>query len=129
VAEFQRKHPAEFGQYAYLNPISFDTYKAVWGERAGSASFILGEVERRFGNEQGVKEFVRTMLRQEAEDRDRIIKFCRDLEEASANGGVVCQYEWSDGKERETGFLVLKSGEVVKRAPWLTDYLSEQNEN
>lgn len=128
VAEFQRKHSAEFGKYTYLNPVSLDTYKVIWGERAGSASYILGETERRFGNEQGVKEFVKTMLQREAEDRQKILKFCRDLEEASSNGGVICQYEWSDGKTKETGFLVLKSGEVVKREPWVTDYLSEQKE-
>lgn len=128
VAEFQRKHSAEFEKYTYLNPVSLDTYKAIWGERAGAASYILGETVRRFGNEQDVKEFVKTMLQREAEDRQRILKFCRDLEEASSKGGAICQYEWSDGKTKETGFLVLKSGEVVRREPWITDYLSEQKE-
>jgi hypothetical protein len=128
VAEFQRKHPAEFRKYTYLNPISLNTYKAVWGERAGATGYMLGEIHRRFGNVDGVKEFVKAMRQRESEDRQRILTFCRDLEEAGSNGGAVCQYEWSDGKSKETGFLVLKSGEVVKREPWLSDYLSQQRE-
>jgi hypothetical protein len=68
VAEFQHKHPAEFGQYSYLNPIMLDTYKMVWGERAGSTSVILEEVERRFGKVPRVKEFVKSELQQETED-------------------------------------------------------------
>lgn len=65
------------------------------------------------------------MAQREGEDRERIIEFFRSLEEASSSGGAVCQYEWSDGKTKETGFLVLKSGEIVKREPWITEYLSE----
>lgn len=46
-------------KYAYLNPVSLNTYRAVLGERAGAASQILDEMERRFGNNDGVKEFVK----------------------------------------------------------------------
>lgn len=128
VAEFQRKHPEEFGKFAYLNPISLNTYRAVWGMKAGEASYLLDETERRFGNIDGVKEFVNRMAKREGDDRQRIVEFFRELEAASSGGGAVCQYEWSDSKTRETGFLVLKSGEIIKREPWVTDYLVHDKE-
>lgn len=128
IAEFKQRHPKEFGKYAYLNPISFNTYRAVWGEKAGVVSYVLDETERRFGKTDGVKEFVKRMADREGEDRRRILEFFRELENASSGGGVVCQYEWSDTKTRETGFLVLRSGEVIKREPLVTDYLVEQKE-
>ena len=128
IAEFKRKHPEEFVKYAYLNPISFNTYKAVWGEKAGAVSYVLDETERRFGKTDGVKEFVKRMSEREGEDRRRILEFFRELETAGSGGGAVCQYEWSDGKTKETGFLVLKSGEVIRREPCVTDYLVEQKE-
>ena len=128
VTEFRQKHPKEFEKYAYLNPISLNTYRAIWGEKAGAASYILDETERRFGKTDGVKEFVKKMAEREGEDRRRIVELFHDLESASSGGGAVCQYEWSDGKTRETGFLVLKSGDVIKREPWVTDYLTEHKE-
>jgi len=128
IAEFERKHPEEFEQYAYLNAISLDTYKAVWGEKAGAASYILDETERLFGKTDGVKDFVKRMAEREGENRRRILAFFRELEDSGAGGGVVCQYEWSDGETRETGFLVVKSGEIIKREPWVTDYLVEQQQ-
>ena len=129
VAEFQRKHPQEYRKYAYLNPISLNTYKCVWADGADLYGTILQETRRRFGENDVVKEFINRMSRHAMENRERILNFCRDLEQASSNGGAICQYEWSDGKTRETGFLVLKFGEVVMREPWITDFLSEQQED
>jgi len=83
-------------------------------------------MERRFGNTDGIKQFVRQMAQQEGRDRQRMVGFIHDLEAASSSGGAICQYEWSDGKTAETGFLVIKGGKVVKREPWITDYLSAQ---
>jgi len=125
---FQRKHPLEFRQYAYLNPVSLDTYRAIWGERAGASSYILDEMQRRFGDTPGVMEFVKQMAQQEGKDRKRLVDSFRELQQLSASGGAVCQFEWSDGKTREIGLLVLKAGEVIRREPWVTDYLSEQPE-
>ena len=128
VAEFRRKHPKECERYAYLNPISLETYVIIWGERAGAYSYILEEAKRLFGETEGVKQFVESMAEREGKDRRLILEFFGDLESTSSGGGAVCQYEWSDGKTREVGFLVLKAGDVIKREPWITDYPVERNE-
>jgi hypothetical protein len=93
VAEFQRKHPKEFKKYAYLNPVYLDTYRGVYGFSQGSASYSLGEINRRFGNNASLKEFIQKITKQDAETRQKIIESFDDLEKASSNGGVICQYE------------------------------------
>jgi len=45
----------------------------------------------------------------------------RSLKQAAGSDGALCQYKWSDGKITETGFLVLRQGDIVKRDPWLTE--------
>jgi hypothetical protein len=127
VQQFQRKHPDDYRKFTYLNPISLDTYYAVSGLQAGSTNHILGEMEQRFSATNGVREFVSTMSRREAEDRQRLIDSFRNLESLSADGGAICQYKRDDGKTREIGFLVLKNGEIVAREPWITDYLPEKD--
>jgi hypothetical protein len=123
VAEFRRKCPLEFRKYSYLNPISLDTYKSVWGDGAWTSSMILGETERRFGSNQDVKEFVKSMSEHAAQNREAFLKHCHDLEIAATNAGTICQYQWSDGTKTEAGFLVLQSGEVVMRKPWFTEFI------
>lgn len=128
IAEFKQKHPDEYRQFAYINAISLETYKAVWGAKAGAISHVLDEAERRFGETGGIKSFVNQMAEREGEDRRQMLEFFRELEDAGAGGGAVCQYEWSDGKTREVGFLVVKSGDIIKREPWITDYFVERQQ-
>ncbi len=51
----------------------------------------------------------------------------QELDSASKGGGIICQFEWSDGKTSEMGLLALKDGEVAKRCVWLVNYIAETN--
>jgi hypothetical protein len=125
IEEFRRQNPVEFKQFSYLNPISLDTYRAVVGDRFGVTSYILNEVDRRFGTNADISAFVAKMEDQQGKDRQIIIDDYRALEQLSSGGGIVCQYEWSDNHTKEIGFLVLKSGAIVRRVALVTDYLKE----
>jgi hypothetical protein len=126
IALFRRTNPTEAKQYAYLHEINLDAYSMLIGERLGSINGIVVGMKQRFGEVPGVNEYADRILRQQVEERQHVVQYFEELRQASAGGGAICQYEWSDGKTRETGLLVVKSGRVVKREPWLTEYLSEQ---
>lgn len=128
IEEFREQNPLEYKKFSYLNPISLDTYRAVVGDRFGATSYILSEVGRRFGTNADLKAFVVKMEKQEGEDRKKIIDFYRDLEQKSSGGGVVCQYEWSDNHTKEIGFLVIKSGVIVRREALVTDYIAKKKQ-
>ena len=126
VGEFRRKHPADFQKYAYLNPVNLDTYRELLGFEQGLHSGQIAGLRKRFESVPGVNDLSERQLRADATDRQVWITGFQDLESASSGGGVICQFEWSDGKTSETGLLAIKNGEVVKRDVWLVDYLSEQ---
>ena len=124
VREFQHKHPGEFKKYAYILPIKLDTYRALVGERQAAVSGVISGMKQKFGNVQGVNDYAEEVFREEGAERRSTIELYRKLEGLSENGGAICQFEWSDGKTKEIGLLVLKSGEIIERLPWLAD-LSE----
>jgi hypothetical protein len=99
------------------------------GERFGSINGIVVGMKQRFGKFPGVNDYADRILREQVEEKQHVVQYFEELRQASAGGGAICQYEWSDGKTRETGLLVVKSGKVVRREPWLTDYLSDQGTN
>jgi hypothetical protein len=126
VALFRRTNPTEAKQYAYLHEINLDAYSMLIGERLGSINGIVVGMKQRFGEVPGVNEYADRILRQQVEEKMHVAQYFDELRQVSAGGGAIFQYEWSDGKTRETGLLVVKSGKVVRREPWLTDYLSIQ---
>lgn len=90
IADFKLKHLEKFGKYAYFNRISFSTYLAVGGEKAGAVSYIQDETERRFGEAPVVNEVVKWMPEHEREDRRRMLAFVRELEAATSGGCSIC---------------------------------------
>jgi hypothetical protein len=126
ITAFQQKHPAEFRKYVYLKPANLDTYSVLFGDRHGTIVRIGTELENKFGNVPGMNEYVNQFLHEEAKERQDTIKRYTDFQDKSANGGVICQFEWNDGKMKEIGLLALKDGEIVKREVWMGDFLTEK---
>jgi hypothetical protein len=128
VGLFRRKNPVEARQYVYLNPVNLDTYSMVIGERMGAISVIINGMKQRFGETPGVNEYADYFLHELGEDKRHVETLFHELKAASSGGGAICQFEWNDGKAREIGLLVLKSGEVVRREMWLTEDVSQKAE-
>jgi hypothetical protein len=124
VAFFRRTNPTEAKQYVYLHEVNLDAYSMLIGERLASLNGVVMGMKQRFGEIPGVNEYADKIMRQQAEEKEHVLQYFEELRQASAGGGAICQYEWNGGKTRETGLLVVKSGRVVRREPWLTEYLS-----
>lgn len=127
VAAFKNKHPGEFGNYVYLNPISGDSYAMGWNLAAGEFNATLKEIDQRCGTNAEMKTFVEKVLHEQAADTVNINRHFGDFKKAASDGGTICEYEWNDGKTRETGMLIIKSGEVIRRDPWITEYSSVED--
>ena len=87
---------------------------------------IGSSLKERFSNVPELSTYAEVIVSNETKAFEAWDQRLKDLRKEIASGGAVCEYEWSDGKTRETGILVLKSGEVVKRDAWLTEFLSER---
>lgn len=125
VSQFRAKHPEKSIFFVYLNPISLDTYYATFGWAKGSESFE-SNLKEKFGSIPGINEFSDKAIKIKTEWNDLLMQMFKRLENASSNGGVICQYKWDDGITSEIGFLVVKSGEIKIQEPLITDYLMEK---
>lgn len=128
LTEFRRKNPDEARLYKYVYPITLDTFRVMLGDKYASVADIALTLKERFGDTTTVKAYAENVLNRQAKERRQSIDHLRDLEGAASGGGFVCQFEWSDGKTREIGLLVIKSGTVIKREVWSVDYLSNEKE-
>jgi hypothetical protein len=127
VAQYRKKHPDEARRYSVLNPVNLVTYAEVAGWAMGSTTFTR-QLREKFGHVQGVNEFADQAVKNEFEAKQLFTTLFRGLEQAASGGGVVCQFEWSDGKTKETGLLAIRSGEVVKRERFLREYPREDKQ-
>ncbi len=125
VGEFKGKHGADFKLYKFLNPVSVETFLMLLHKNYGESNGILEAMKTQIGTDENARAFVDNSLQQQAAEMQRMEKFFRDMESMAANGGAVCQYEWSDGATRESGFMVLKGGEIIARAPWITQDIAK----
>jgi hypothetical protein len=125
VSQFRAKHSIDAKKFAYINPISLDTYEAMFGFNAG-LSYIGPNLKAKFGNIAGINEYADKIIKSEQDLRNQRVQMFKKLENSSANGGVICQYKLNNGVIDEIGFLVLKSGEIVEQEPLITEYLIEK---
>lgn len=122
VRRFSKEHPREFKTYKYILPIHLATYDMLVGERLAAVQGIVDGMRSNSGHVPGVTNYAHVVMRREGEYRRKTIELHQKWEEMSQYGGAICQFEWSDGKTREIGILVLKSGEIVDRQPWFVEY-------
>jgi hypothetical protein len=127
VAEFERKHPSEYKEFLYLNPVNLDTYRCMVGLQLAVASDFSREVKLRFGTTQGINEFAEEKMSQEAAECQNTSRRYTDLEALCLPHGVICQFAWTNDERKEVGLLVIKEGNIAKREVWIVDYLKEKN--
>jgi hypothetical protein len=123
VAQYRHKHSVEAKKYSLLDPTNLEACKGMVGLCMGSWSFFGPELKRQFGNVPGINMFADKEIEVQGSLMNSLLKMFLELKDASSGGGAVCQFEWSDGTTKETGLLALKSGEIVKREVFITDYL------
>ena len=129
VIKFRRASPKEFNNYVYIYPVSLDTYYYLHGQQRGAITSLIrvAEIEeRKYGTTPGLKEHLETWAKEAGTNQMFEVENYRDLEKSAADGGVICQFKWDDGKTCEMGMLVIKGGVVIKRDVWVTDFHSER---
>ena len=124
INQYKQKHPGEAKDYTYIYPVNLELYKGLVDFEFGRMAGIAGGLRARFGSTPGVNEFADKISKEQTREHEASSEHFQELEMASSNSGLICQYNWSDGKTREIGWLVIKSGEVIKRLPWQLDELS-----
>jgi hypothetical protein len=122
---FQKKHFAA-ENYSYIYPIRLDTYKMLLGDRYAVVDSLAAELKRTFAGDDRIVEYAERILKEQGEEQQNAVQYLRALEEASSGGGVICQFEWSNGVTREIGLLVIKGGDIIVRDVWLTEYLDPE---
>jgi hypothetical protein len=127
IADFREKNPADFHKYTYLNPVNLNTYLGLSAFDHGFDSGQISSMKKHYGSVPGLNEYADKLLKDEAAERKMWITQFQELDSASKGGGIICQFEWSDGKTSEMGLLALKDGEVAKRCVWLVNYIAETN--
>lgn len=128
VREFQHRHPEEFRQYAFLNPITLATHMALAADRMSDVCGIAEKLQEKYGSVPGISEFAQDIIKEENAVRERTIKSAHEMERLMGNDGAICQFGWSDGVTKEVGLLVINNGQVVKRDVWFIDYLKQEPE-
>jgi hypothetical protein len=126
VAEFERKHPSEYKEFLYLNPVNLDTYRCMVGLQLAVASGFSREVKLRFGTIQGINEFAEKRMSQEAAECQITSRHYAELEALCLPRGAICQFAWMNDERKEIGLLVIKEGNIAKRDVWIVDYLKEK---
>ncbi|MGA4577512.1 hypothetical protein ACPDIT_01585 [Limisphaera sp. VF-2] len=128
MREFQRKHPEEFKEYAFIYPITLATHMALIADRISDVCHIAERLQRQFGGVPGISEFAEEIIKHEQMIRQRAIIEAQEMERLKGSSGAICQFEWSDGYTREVGLLVLRDGDVVKREVWFEEYVGGKAE-
>jgi hypothetical protein len=123
VAEFRRKHPEEAKRFSALYPTSLSAYGILLGDRMAQFNAVLAGMKQRFGDTPGLKDYADQSAAELGGQARHALDHFSDLVAKSSNGGALCEYEWSDGKIKETGLLILKGGEVIEKESWLTENL------
>jgi hypothetical protein len=125
VYEFERKHPIEYKDFLYLNPVNMDTYHCTLGDQLAVASNIKRGLTNKFGATPGLNEYVEAKFQQELLECENRSRHYFELEALCSPRGAICQFGWTDGTTKEIGLLVIKDGDIVKRDVWVVDYLKE----
>jgi hypothetical protein len=112
---FRKKHPTESSAYENIAPASLGAYKGIVNAFKEVQLGIASGIKNRFADNSNVVNYATNISKDAMAIQQRWDKAFADLDEASTNGGVICQFDWSDGKKKETGLLVLRSGEIIKR--------------
>jgi hypothetical protein len=124
---FSRKEPSGLSQMRISQPVNLNTYRGLSGFDHGFDSGQISSMKKHYGSVPGLNEYADKLSKDEAAERKMWITQFHELESASKGGGIICQFERSDGKTSEMGLLALKDGEVVKRCVWLVNYIAETN--
>jgi len=123
ILEFQHKHPNEARKFEYIYPIDLEVCAGFYD--VGTADYILWQLDQRFGDKKEIQQFIKEMQQRLNENVERVVEFVDRMKKLASGGGVICQYRWHDEEKIETGFLVIKSGEIIHREPEITEWLLE----
>lgn len=109
-----------------MNPIDIASYSALWSEPVGESRGDLEAIRDRFGTNEDLRSYVQRVIELQSKEKQQMEKMFADLSNA-AIGGSVCQYEYVADGLKETGILVVKNGDVIRRESMLTEILSPTN--
>lgn len=126
VSAFLKKNPEEAKRYKSIRVTAVDLAKTVAIFDDVQLRGVATTIKNKFGNSPGATEYADLVLRVAERQQQSRFKLFEELEAAEAAGGVVCHYEWADGRTEQDGILVLRDGRVVKRLPWTTTHRDEQ---
>jgi hypothetical protein len=127
IGQFRAKHPSDAKNYIYIHPTTTEIAENWLTIHEAIFLSELRRLKRRFPDNVDVDQYADSMITQTRTMELRTFDWIKEFKAASSNGGVLCDYEWTDGKTQEDGVLVIRSGDIVKREPWVTIYLDEQS--
>jgi hypothetical protein len=120
VAAFRRTHPEESRQFTEMRPASLRAAMMLVVENNTDAASVAQSIKRKWGNVSGVSEYADNVILQETEKLDRIHRMVEDFERDTANGGVPFDYVRRDDSTEETGLLVLKDGNILRKTVFVS---------
>jgi hypothetical protein len=121
LVEFRAHNPGSARRYIYLEPTGIELAEATFIERTVTVSDILRSVKANVNDPIALRHYLDRVVAVENTKREEQERLFSELDHWVTVGGTVCEYKWSDGQFIETGILVIKSGNVVKRVPWITE--------
>jgi hypothetical protein len=126
LINYKKSHPDDYKHFVYLLPTKLDTYQYLLADRLQVARHISTQMKIKFTNSPGVQEFADREFKEQMEACEKASQHYTELEKLAFPDGTVCQFCWNDGKTQETGMLVLKSGNIIERDVWITDFVTEK---
>jgi len=120
IARFRRTHPVEARQYTDLRPASLRAAMMLVLENNTDAASVARSVKMKWGDVPELGKYADLVLRVETDKLQHLQAMVRDFERDSATGGMIVDYVWADEGKEETGLLVLKGGDVVRRQAFVT---------
>jgi hypothetical protein len=121
VALFRLKHPKDWKKYSYISPANTELCDVIFNAKSLVIYEIGDSLKEKFANPPEIAAYGDRIVAMETKARTAWKKTLDELHEAKAKGGTICQFEWSDGITKETGLLVVSSGEISKRAAWSSE--------
>jgi hypothetical protein len=129
VSQFKDKHPKESSNYIYIYPVNMEMFQAFNDAKTGEIVEIGSSMKEKFKDIPDVVAYADTIIQIQNQGDKAWKKSVQSLRDAGSKDGAICLFKWRDRATAKIGFLVLKSGDIVKEIDWSETITGSVNSN
>jgi hypothetical protein len=113
------------GQYVRVVETTGVPYEKLAQLRFLAIQTYCDKLKQTFGSAGGHDEFAARLLNAESRLWEESRTLMSELRSRAQRGGVLFEYEWTNGATNELGFLVIEKNRIVRREAWAIEVNGE----